>query len=99
MTINRAFMERLGTNQLCYYWFPQRGRTLYNAYQLKLYAFWDALTRRRTDGALVRLITSVSEYETLDEADARLRAFTRLIVPVLAEYIPGEDLGIKELRN
>jgi exosortase D (VPLPA-CTERM-specific) len=99
MTVNRAYMEKLGNNQLCYYWFPQRGRILYNAYQLKLYAFWDALTRQRTDGALVRLITPISAHERLDQADARLRAFTRLIVPVLAEYIPGEDVGIKELRN
>ena len=50
---------------MVYYWFPQRGRILTNAYELKLYAFWDALTRQRTDGALVRLITPVYEGEKL----------------------------------
>jgi exosortase D (VPLPA-CTERM-specific) len=91
MRVNRAFMEKVGQRQLAYYWFPQRGRVLTNAYQLKIFAFWDALTRQRTDGALVRLITPVYESEELKDAEARLQAFVRDIVPVLAEYIPGED--------
>ena len=53
--VSRAFMEKSGVRQLVYYWFPQRGRVLTNLYQIKLYNFWDALTRRRTDGALVRI--------------------------------------------
>jgi EpsI family protein len=56
MKVNRAFMQKGAYKQLSYYWFPQRGRILTNAYQLKLYAFWDALTRQRTDGALVRVM-------------------------------------------
>jgi EpsI family protein len=92
MRVNRAYMEKLGFKQLCYYWFPQRGRILNNAYQLKVFAFWDALTKQRTDGALVRLITPVSKSEEFGQADARLRAFVRLIVPVLAEYIPGDNI-------
>ena len=92
MRVNRAYMEKLGFKQLCYYWFPQRGRILNNAYQLKVFAFWDALTKQRTDGALVRLITPVSKSEEFGQADARLQAFVRLIVPVLAEYIPGDNI-------
>jgi EpsI family protein len=91
MPVNRAVMQKVDQRQLAYYWFPQRGRVLTNAYQLKIFAFWDALTRQRTDGALVRLITPVYESEKLKDAEARLQAFTREIVPVLAEYIPGED--------
>lgn len=69
-------------------WFPQRGRILTNAYQLKVFAFWDALTKQRTDGALVRVITPVYEFEELADAEQRLQAFTREIVPLLAEFIP-----------
>ena len=88
MPVNRAFMQKSGYRQLSYYWFPQRGRILTNAYQLKLYVFWDALTRQRTDGALVRVITLVHELEDLNRAEARLRNFVREIVPVLSEFIP-----------
>ena len=88
MPVNRAFMQKLDQRQLSYYWFPQRGRILTNAYQLKIFAFWDALTRQRTDGALVRLITPVYEFEELADAEARLRGFTREVVPVLGQFIP-----------
>ena len=60
---------------------------LTNAWDLKLYNFWDALTRQRTDGALVRLITPVYPNESLEDADKRLVVFTREIVPVLNEFL------------
>jgi len=88
MKVNRAFMQKGAYKQLSYYWFPQRGRILTNAYQLKIFAFWDALTRQRTDGALVRTITPVYEFEELKDAEERLQEFTRKIVPVLGEFLP-----------
>jgi exosortase D (VPLPA-CTERM-specific) len=88
MHINRAFIEKSGTKELVYYWFAQRGRVLTSLYQVKLYSFWDALTKHRTDGALVRLITPVYDKETLEDAEKRLQGFVGLIQPVLKDYIP-----------
>jgi len=91
--VNRAVIQSGRNRQITYYWFPVRGRILYNAYQLKIYNFWDALTRQRTDGALVRLITTVYENETLADAEKRLQNFVRDVAPVLEEYIPGKNLS------
>ncbi|HEX7628856.1 MAG TPA: EpsI family protein, partial [Candidatus Methylomirabilis sp.] len=91
MRVKRALMEKNGVRQLAYYWFPQRGRILTNMFQLKAYAFWDALTRRRTDGALVRLITPVYGNEQLTDAETRLQTFTRDLVPVLDRFLPGKE--------
>ena len=88
MTVNKAFMEQGAAKQLSYFWFPQRDRVLTNAWELKIYNFWDALTRQRTDGALVRLITPVYPHEDAAQAEARLTAFTQAIVPVLNEFLP-----------
>ena len=88
MKVNRAFMTKPGAKELVYFWFPQRGRILTNAYQLKIYTFWDALTRQRTDGALVRIITLVYPDEKLEDAEARLQGFTREVLPILSEFIP-----------
>jgi EpsI family protein len=88
MRVNRAFMEKGAYKQLSYFWFPQRDRVLTNAWEMKWYNFWDALTRQRTDGALVRLITPVYPNEDVPQAEARLTAFTREIVPVLNEFLP-----------
>jgi EpsI family protein len=88
MRVNRALMERGAYKQLSYFWFPSRDRILTNAWEMKWYNFWDALTRQRTDGALVRLITPVYPNEEVAQAEARLTAFTQAIVPVLDEFLP-----------
>lgn len=88
MTVQRAVMEKSGYHQISYYWFPMRGRVLTNMYEVKYYTFLDALTRQRTDGALVRLITPVMPGETAEQAEERLRQFTREIVPVLDQFLP-----------
>jgi exosortase D (VPLPA-CTERM-specific) len=87
--VSRAFMSKSGQRQLTYYWFPQRGRILTNLFQLKLYGFWDALTRRRTDGALVRIITPVYPVERVEDAEARVQSFIAQIKPALDLHLPG----------
>jgi hypothetical protein len=37
------------SKQLSYFWFPQRGRVLADAWEIKLNNFWDALTRQAAD--------------------------------------------------
>lgn len=92
--VNRAVMEKGEHKQLAYYWFAQRGRILTNAFQLKFYVFWDALTKQRTDGALVRIITPVSRQEKIKDADERLKSFTKQLVPILDQFIPGQDADL-----
>jgi exosortase D (VPLPA-CTERM-specific) len=90
MQVNRAFIEKSGSQQLIYYWFSQRGRNLTNLYQLKIYGFWDALTKQRTDGAMIRVVTPVDKSERLEDAEARLQGFIMAIVPIVEAYIPGK---------
>ena len=87
--VNRALIEKGSIKQLSYYWFPSRDRILTNAYQMKIYNFWDALTRQRTDGALVRIITLVYPDESVGDAEKRMQAFISDINPVLKKFLPG----------
>jgi EpsI family protein len=75
--------------QLVYYWFQQRGRTIDNEFTVKWYLFWDALTRHRTDGALVRIITPVPEASSVEEADRRLTDLVSRVVPDLTRFVPN----------
>ncbi|MFZ5570347.1 MAG: VPLPA-CTERM-specific exosortase XrtD [Thermodesulfobacteriota bacterium] len=86
--INRAIMQQFDIQQLVYFWFSMRGRILTNAYQMKLYNFWDALTRQRTDGAMIRLITPIYDGESNIEAEERLTKFTKDVIPILSQYLP-----------
>lgn len=88
MKVSRAIMKKGDVQELTYYWFPMRGRNLTSLHEMKLFNFWDALTRQRTDGALVRLITPVYGGEGVAGAEVRLQQFTRMIVPELAHFLP-----------
>jgi exosortase D (VPLPA-CTERM-specific) len=86
--VNRAVIQKGEDKQLVYYWFLQRGRVITSEYLVKWYLFWDALTRNRTDGALVRLVTPIKLGEDTGVADRRLGAFARLLAPYLATFVP-----------
>ena len=86
-------MQKGNEKQLVFYWFQQRGRIIVNEYLMKFYLFWDALTKHRTDGALVRLSTPIYKNEDIQEAQKRLVDFTERIVPILDEFIPRKKLS------
>lgn len=85
---NRLLIKKGDYGQLVYYWFDQRGRNITNEYLVKWYLFWDSLTLGRTDGALIRLTTSLQPGEDVSKADKRLTEFAQLIQPSLSQYIP-----------
>lgn len=91
LTVNRAVISLGDVSQVVYYWFDQRGRDITNEFAVKWYIFQDGLQMRRTDGALVRLSTLVSDRTELAQADARLQDFIRAIDPRLAYHLPGKD--------
>jgi EpsI family protein len=88
LRVNRTLIELGNQRQLVYYWFQQRGRTITNEFAVKWYLFWDALTRNRTDGALVRLIVSVPRNSDDAQADRALSDMAARIAPTLTRYVP-----------
>jgi exosortase D (VPLPA-CTERM-specific) len=89
LNVNRAVIEMGSQRQLVYYWFQQRGRVVTNEFMVKWYLFWDALTRHRTDGALVRLVAPLAAGVDTAEADAELTDVIAQIVPILPRFVPN----------
>jgi exosortase D (VPLPA-CTERM-specific) len=89
-SLNRAIIERNGTKQLVYYWYEERGRRIANEYWSKWYLLSDAITENRSDGALIRLITTVLPGELERDADNRLQSFLNNLLPSLDGYLPSE---------
>jgi exosortase D (VPLPA-CTERM-specific) len=89
LRVNRALIEYGDQRQLVYYWFQQRGRVVTSEYLVKWYLLIDALTRHRTDGALVRVIVPISSAMSASDADRELQSFVTAIAPRLAPYIPS----------
>lgn len=88
LRVNRTIISMGEHKQLVYYWFQQRGRIITDEYHVKWYLFWDALTKNRTDGALVRLTAYVKPGQDIEEADALLKDFAQSINIILQDYIP-----------
>ncbi len=85
---NRLLIRHGDVGQVVYYWFQQRGRIITNEYLVKWYLFWDALTKNRTDGSLVRITTVLEVGEAPEDADKRLVSFSKSIESTLNQYIP-----------
>ena len=87
--VNRTVITKGNVKEIVYYWFQEQGRNVTNEYMVKWWIFWDALTRHRTDGALVRLVTQVKPGETEAQADATLTTFLREVYGYLPAYVPN----------
>ena len=84
-TINEIVFEKAGQRQLILYWL--RERIVASEYMVKLYMMWDALVRKRSDGALIRISAPIVG----SEAATRQRCvdFMRVVLPRLDELFPG----------
>jgi len=85
-TINEVVFAKDGQQLLVYYWFRERERILASEYRVKWYLMWDAMTRGRSDGALIRVSTMVSGSE--EAARQRCLEFMRDFLPRLDAILP-----------
>jgi EpsI family protein len=88
LTVNKVQIQKANTKNIVFYWFQQRGRIITNEYQAKWLIFWDAITRNRTDGALVRVIASYSDESSKKIAEEEMRHFVAQLAPILPTYLP-----------
>ncbi len=85
---NRAVIQKGDQKQIVLYWFKQRDRYLADEYLVKMYLLWDAISRQRTDGALVRLASLVGPGESEAMVDRRLQEFAAEIGQELSIFVP-----------
>ena len=74
--------------QIVLYWFQSRGRFIASEYMQKIYLIIDSITKRRTDGSFIRLMTPIDDGDQ-EKAIENLKNFSSLLIPVLQEFIPS----------
>lgn len=87
IVVNEYVIQQGLDKQLVFYWYQGRGRVIASEYSGKFWMVADAISRNRTDGALVRLVTPMNDGEV--PAQARLVSFTQLLFPHLQSVIPN----------
>jgi EpsI family protein len=86
IVVNEYVIQQDQNKQLVFYWYQGRGRVIASEYAGKFWMVADAISRNRTDGALVRLVTPINDNEV--SARARLVGFTQDLFPQLDKIIP-----------
>ncbi|MBN1105234.1 MAG: VPLPA-CTERM-specific exosortase XrtD [Deltaproteobacteria bacterium] len=86
--LNELVIEKGGARQLVYFWYQGRGRNFTSEFAAKFYMVWDGIWRRRTDGALVRLVMPLHGGLTLVESRRILDSFAMAARITLEDYLP-----------
>jgi EpsI family protein len=86
-SVNRVVIERELSRQMVLYWYQDRGRGLADEYSAKFYLIWDAMTRNRTDGAIIRVTTPI--VGEADEAFAHGVRFLTDVWPLVVSRLPS----------
>ena len=60
---NRYIIENGKYKEIMIYWYQGRGRTQASEYYDKIFTVMDSVTRRRSDGSMIRIMTSVGNSE------------------------------------
>jgi len=81
-------MEKNDNKLLASYFFLQRGRVITNPWLNKYFLMVDALVKRRTDGALVRVEMTVPPNQNFEVAQALHDDFIKEMWPLLKQYVP-----------
>lgn len=85
--VNRFLISRGAQRQVVYYWFMTRAGIIDDEYALKLDLVRNALLRRPTDAAFVRISCMVGPGG-VEATDARTAGFMRLLSPDLRRALP-----------
>lgn len=86
LDVNRVVVQQGANEQLVYYWYQSRGRSVASEYRAKFLLIRDSVELHRSDGALVRVTTPMSsgEQTAADEA----ASFVRVLYPSLTRQLP-----------
>ncbi|MCK5097875.1 MAG: EpsI family protein [Desulfobacteraceae bacterium] len=83
----KLLLQKGSEKQIVLYWFQSRGRIISSGYMQKIWLVIDSITKHRTDGSFVRLISMVTDNE--EESLELLIEFAKNIYPSLNEFIPS----------
>jgi exosortase D (VPLPA-CTERM-specific) len=86
--VTRLVTSQAGRRVLAYYWLKQGAKTFTSDMRARLDLARYALLEKRTDGALVRLVTELGSGEGLERGDLRLRQFSAHVIGLLPAYVP-----------
>ena len=87
--INQVVQQHDGISRGLLFWYDVNGRVLADMRRAKVYAIWDALTRRRSNGAVVMVAWDGSDDDESGASREQAADFVRALLPLLPQFIPS----------
>ena len=86
ITVNRYLIQKDQDQQVVFYWYQSQGKAIAGEVAARAEMMKNSIVRHRTDGALVRVSSPVSDG--VQETSDRLVRYIQAVYPILAEYLP-----------
>jgi len=88
--VNRLVVEKGLERQVVLYWYQSHGRVVASEYRGKVLTVIDAMTRNRTDAALVRVLSPITGTGQAGEraAERAVVTFVQVAFPLLTRHLP-----------
>jgi EpsI family protein len=85
---NRYIIQNGSDRQLLVYWYQGRGRAVSSEYWGKIYTVIDSISRRRSDGAMVRVMMPLGAGQSEQSALEAAVNLAAEVSPVLPGFVP-----------
>ena len=86
LTVNRYVVQKDAQRQVVFYWYRAQGHDVAGEVSAKMSMVRSAMTRNRTDGAVLRVASLVDG--TVAQTSDQLVDYIRTLYPILADYLP-----------
>ena len=86
LAVNRLIVQKSADREVVLYWYRAQGSDVAGEVSAKISMVRNAITRNRTDGALIRVSSPVQD--TVEQTSDRLVAYVQAMYPTLAEFLP-----------
>jgi EpsI family protein len=87
--LGQLVVSKSGTERGLLFWYDVNGRVVRNVYSAKLYTLWDAVSRRRTNGAVVMVGWTTPSGPESASARTEALGFVEALVPSLRLQLPS----------
>lgn len=88
VTANRYVLARGMDRLFVLYWYQARGWTTPSEYWAKIYLVRDSIFMHRTDGALIRIATTLPNPSAEKQVEAKAVKFAEVVLSKLDDYVP-----------
>lgn len=97
--VSKMVIEKMGARRLVYYWFQTKNRLSDDVNINRLHLSLHAITRDNTYDLFIRPIAEIAPSESIGNAESRLDGFVREIMPVLLQYLKGNQVQMQYSRT